>query len=208
MMQCRLDTVELDNYVSDYELSEIMSACLYINTCCSNKKKDVSSLSYIITRQMSHSDCIKLGIGCEKLFCDIIITKTKTTNIKRQNIKGVKETDHLFMDTANKIIYYAELKANINLDTEKSQATVNKCLQIVAELQEEYNDYEIKWCLLAFRYTDNDSIPIKFKKKYVNIEHNLFGINQYFEMLGVNIPFTEEKYHMLLNNIANKMFTD
>ena len=40
-------------------------------------------------------------------------------NIKSNTKKGDKETDHLFIDDLNKNIYYAELKSNLNLDTEK-----------------------------------------------------------------------------------------
>ena len=49
---------------------------------------------------------------------------TQYKNIKEKNTKGKKETDHLFMDVNNKIIYYAEIKSNLNLDTEKSNETV------------------------------------------------------------------------------------
>jgi len=193
--------------ISDTDLIELITNCLYITNCSTNTKKDICSLSYLINRSLSQSDCIKLGIGCEKLFCDLIIKYTNLKNIKRKNIKGQKETDHLFCDEEAKVIYYAELKANINLDTEKSRSTYEKCLQIVKELEEEYKGYTIKWCLLAFRFIQYENIPDTIQKKYKVIKDNLFGINQYLEMLNVPLVFTEEKYASFLNEVANNMFS-
>mgnify|MGYP005734534329 CR=1 FL=1 len=68
----------------------------YVKNCKSNKYKDRNSLSYLINKPMSQSDCIKLGIGVEKITTDIILHKTNYENIKQRNIKGKKETDHLF----------------------------------------------------------------------------------------------------------------
>jgi len=188
-------------------LTTLISECDYIQQCSSNKSKDVCSLSSLIKMQLSQSDCIKLGIGCEKLFSDIILKHTNYINIKRKNKKGQKETDHLFCDEENKVIYYAELKANINLDTEKSKSTYQKCLQIESELKNEYPEYEVKWCLLAFRFIDYDKIPQLIQKKYIAITDNLFGINQYFKLLNIDLYFDEENYCSLLNQIADAMFS-
>ena len=189
-------------------LKDLVKKNDYIKNCKSNKKKDPSSLSYLIKRDMSQSDCIKLGTGVEKLVTDIVLKCSSLENIKPKNVKDQKERDHLFIDKQAKIVYYAELKANINLDTEKSKATYTKCLEIVKELQKEFPDYTIKWCLLAYRWIDNDYITLTIKKKYLKISENLFGINEYFEMLGIKLDFTEESYMSFLNTIADEMFTD
>lgn len=178
-----------------------------IKNCKSNNNKDINSFSYLIERNLSQSDCIKLGIAFEKFLCDLIIKKTNLKNIKMKNIKGKKEKDHLFIDDENKIIYYAELKTNINLDTEKSKSTYNKCLLIVNELTELYPSYNIKWCLLGCRYISNNDIPKNIKKKYETINDNLFGINEYLSLLNINFKFIDEDdYKKILNNISNKMF--
>lgn len=179
----------------------------YIKLCKSNKKKDENSLSSLINRKLSQSDCIKLGNGLEKLLCDIILKNTSLKNIKQKNSKGRKERDHLFCDEENKIIYYAELKSNINLDTEKSKSTYVKCLHIVEELRLEYPEYKIEWCLLACRYISNDKIPEVLKNKYKEIKENLFGINDYLNLLHINKLFTKNSYSIFLNKIADKMFT-
>ena len=164
--------------ITDDELVKLIADNLYISNSSSNNKKDSNSLSYLIDKNLSQSDCIKLGNGIEKLLVDFIIKHTTLRNIKQKNCKGVKEKDHLFIDDTNKIIYYAELKANINLDTEKSKSTIQKCLDIVKELQLKYPEYNIKWCLLAYRYLNYNDIPKRIQKKYQIIVNNLFGINQ------------------------------
>jgi len=83
-----------------------------------------------------------------------------------------------------------------------------KCLDIIEELKKKYKDYEIKWCLLGFRYLNIEECTIKYK--YNKIKNNLFGINQYLEMLNLNLTFTYKKneigkinYQLLLNKIAD-----
>lgn len=188
------------------ELNDIIKKNLYVSSCKSNKKKDFNSMSFLIDMKLSQSDCIKLGNGTEKVFSDIIEKQTKLENIKPKNKSGVKEKDHLFKDNSKKIIYYAELKSNLNLDTEKYRSTIHKCEEIVKNLKNTHEDYEIKWCLVGTRYINSESIPKNIKKKYSDIQNNLCGINNYFETLNVKIKFTEEEYCSFLNNIAREMF--
>ena len=54
-------------------LKKIINANEYVNACVSNKTKDYNSLSYLINRDLSQSDCIKLGTGSEKVLIDIIL---------------------------------------------------------------------------------------------------------------------------------------
>jgi hypothetical protein len=131
---------------------------------------------------------------------------TSYTNIKEKNKKGEKEKDHLFCDEEKKVIYYAELKANLNLDTEKSMSTYTKCLAIVEGLKIEYTGYTIHWCLLGLRQLTSHDMPDIIQKKYTTIKDNLFGINQYLTMLNIDLRFNIETYTSLLNNIANAMF--
>lgn len=199
----------MNNYLSseqETELIELMNNCLYIKDCVSNKRKDTNSLSYLIDNPLSQSDCIKLGHGLEKLLVDIIVKKTHLQNIKTITQKGEKEKDHLFIDNENNIIYYAELKSNLYLDTEKSKSTYTKCLEIVKKLKSDYPGYEIKWCLLGLRYLNYKEIPTVIKKKYDIIKNNLFGINQYFEMLNINLKFDNKEYKKFLNTLATTMF--
>ena len=178
----------------------------YIKNSCSNNKKDFNSLSYIVDRNLSHSDCCKLGVGIEKVLLDFILKSSSLKSIKEKNQIGKKEKDHLFCDENEKVIYYAELKSNLNLDTEKSRSTYKKCLSIVEELQTQYPEYTIKWCLLGCRYVNSHEIPTFIQKKYTEVHDNLFGINQYLNMLNIQIELTEVSHKFIINEVANKMF--
>lgn len=201
-----------DTYkLMEQQLNSLIKENRYISETVSNKKKDQNSLSSIVIRQLSQSDCIKLGTGIEKLLVDLILQKSEHSelkDIKPKNEKGSKERDHLFIRENEKIVYYAELKANLNLDTEKSKSTYTKCQFIVDELKSQYPDYTIKWCLLGCRYLHSDNIPGLISKRYTAIQENLFGINQYLQLMNVNLQFTEETYTEFVNNVADAMFSE
>lgn len=190
------------------DLTDMFSKCEYITKCKSTKKKDETSLSFLVKRKLSQSECIKLGTGLEAYFRDFITSFDHITNIKKKNQKGSKERDHLFENKEEKIIYYAELKGNLNLDTEKSKSTSGKCLKIVDELKAEYPEHTIRWCLLGLRYIDIDEMSGIIKNKYGNIIDNLYGVNEYFKMLDIDNNFTKEIYVEFINRLADKMFNN
>lgn len=179
-----------------------------VKNCKSNPNKDSSSLSSLIDRPLSQSDCIKLGSALENVVRDIILALSNLglQNIKQKNMKGIKEKDHLFYDPERRVIYYAELKSNLNLDTEKSKSTYEKCLIIVEELKQKYPDYTIKWALVGCRYFEFQEITNTIKCKYNAIKDNLFGMNEYLDLLNVDIRFTLSSYRKFLNKIADTMF--
>jgi len=192
-----------------FNLMSIVDNNEYVQNCTSNKAKETHSLSSLIDRDLSQSDCIKLGTGLEKVVKDIILAANLTlTNIKPKNSKGKKERDHLFYNPETKTVFYAELKSNLNLDTEKCRSTANKCIQILEELKEEYPDCQVQMFLLGVRYFERPIIPKIITNKYQEIDANVVGMNDYFAALGVPITFnTEVEYREFLNYLANKMFT-
>ena len=205
-----LETSTLETLFSSIKLND------YVSNTKSNKVKDISSLSFLVKKELSHSDCIKLGTGLEKVLRDICSKSTKFINIKPKNCKGQKEMDHLFISNnddnddndAKKIIIYAEFKSNINLDTEKSKATTNKILSIIDELKIKYPEYEVNGYLVSARYYDTKLIPSLFINKYETIKKNVIGINNYLQLFG-NHTFTDEQnYTDWVNELASTMFED
>jgi hypothetical protein len=96
----------------------------YVDFTTKNTQRDSGSFYSLITRDLSQSDAIKLGIAIERIFIDLILTNTHMQNIRKPTTKGKKETDHLFLNNTTNTIYYAEVKGNLNLDTEKRPATI------------------------------------------------------------------------------------
>lgn len=156
-----------------------------------------------------------MGHCIENVLRDLIVNYTSLIDERsnyhqkmsqKKNQKGSKEADHLFVDEKNKIIYYAELKANPNLDTEKTKATITKCSETLKNsLYKYYPGYTIKWCLLICRYIDYASFPPEIKKKFEEIKDNIFGINDYFQMLSIEYRFTEHDWISYVNEIANEL---
>ena len=205
MMENMVKIVEEKNSMN---WKKLVDSNAYIQGSVSNKTKDMNSLSSLINRDLSQSDCIKLGTGIEKVLVDCILAQNQAlVNIKQKNKKGVKERDHLFKDDVNKTIYYAELKSNLNLDTEKCKSTSGKCIQIVDELKKEFSDYHIELSLVGLRYFHTKDIPKIISNKFVSIQDNVVGINEYMGKLKVYPGFqSEEKYKDFLNYVADSMF--
>ena len=192
-------------------LKSVINGNEYVQACTSNKAKDVHSLSSLVDRQMSQSDCIKLGTGLEKVFGELVLAlNPDLTSIKPKNSKGKKERDHLFVNEATKVIFYAELKSNLNLDTEKCKSTTKKCLQIEAELAEEYPDYIIKMFLVGLRYLNRSMFPSVISFKYEEIDDNKVGVNDYFDALTTggsgDLFANEQSYREFLTYLADQMF--
>ena len=151
-----------------------------------------------------------MGIAVEQVFGDVIRDfRSDLADIRPKNKKGNKERDHLFADHVAKIVYYAEIKTNLNLDTEKSVSTRTKCVQIEEELKTQYPDYEIKMFLVGARYLTQNQISNTVMGKYKAIGTNVVGVNEYFSNLGIEYQFhDDEEYHQFVNHIADYMFTE
>lgn len=167
---------------------------------------DEASIPSWLERNLEQGARIKLGHGLEKYFTNCISKLTTLKNIRKPNSKGAKERDILFMNETEKIIYYTEVKCNMNLDTEKSKSTYMKCLQIENELKEEFPDYKIQWCLFTPRYLHYKDMPVYLAKKYDAIKDNLYGVNQFFEMFGISKTLEEQEYKNLLNKMIDSWY--
>jgi len=177
----------------------------YLQSRIKRTSKDTSSLAHIIKKKLEHRQYIQMGYCIENILKDLIVQNSDLKSIKKKNEKGVKEKDHLFVDEKNKIVFYAELKVNPNLDTEKTKSTIEKCLQISNKLKTEFKDYQVKWCLLICRYIHSNKIPSKIIRKYRDIENHVYGINEYLNMLNIQYKFTEKKWVLYINEIAEML---
>lgn len=161
------------------------------------------SLKYLINRNMTQSECIRLGIFLEKVLKDIILKFTKLRDINTdKNKKNTMEKDHLFIDDTNKKIYYAELKSNMYLDTEKRIATELKIHKIVNELQEKYQEYQIVESFVCLRYL---VIPMSITKMYTI---TVISVNEYLNIIGCDVKFDEVEYYKFLNFCCDTLFDE
>lgn len=189
------------------KVSKIIKNNKYLKKYTSKKIQDTHSLCYLIkNKSLTQSDCIKVGFAMEKVLRDLILDFNKDlVCIKRKNIKDIKEKDHLFLNENKKEVIYSELKANLNLDTEKSKYTAKKCLNIVEELTKEYPGYTIKWCLLGLRYYTRHEISKNILKKHSKVKDNLLGVNEYFHLLNIPLVYSKQEYINFINEIVFTM---
>jgi hypothetical protein len=170
----------------------------FAGICRKNDKSSSNtddSISSLINVPLTQSQCIKFGTHVEKLLRDFISSYDHVKNVRPQNKKGESERDHLFLlNNGTKI--YAELKCNLNLDTEKRKKTIEKVQKISTE-------EGCKGYLLAVRYIDG--IPDKVSKQYQDV--NLINVTDYFRLFGIPCPFngSELNYKMWLNQVAREL---
>ena len=169
----------------------------YFKNISINKSNPIKneSISSLISIPLTQSQCIKIGIHIENIIREFINLYEHVEDIRpNKNLKGVSERDHLFRVGEHKI--YAELKCNLNLDTEKLNKTCEKVLKI--SKQEKCDGY-----LLALRYLND--IPDNIVKKYENVK--IVGVSQYFNLFKIPCPFggNEMIYKIWLNQVAREL---
>jgi hypothetical protein len=119
-----------------------------------------------------------------------------------------KDVDLIFKDETNKIIYYRELKANIELDTEKIPATVDKCKEIKSSLQMKYQDYFIDCAVLNWSVYNRSILTAglsnirSFETSGIKIEH----MEDFLKI--VNIEWSEEDYYAYFREIGRMIVSN
>lgn len=116
-----------------------------------------------------------------------------------------KDVDLIFKDEINKIIYYRELKGNIELDTEKLPATMTKCKEIENSLKATYLDYIIdcgilNWCVYNRKILTTGISNIKtFENGGIKIDHMEDFLNI------INVYWNEDDYYSYFREIGTKI---
>jgi hypothetical protein len=151
---------------------------------------------------------IKLGRLGEYLSKELIKTNNKiellVCGVQKINDKK-KDVDLIFKNEETKTIYYRELKGNIELDTEKLPATINKCKEIETSLKISYPDYTINCGILNWSVYNRKILTaglsnIKtFENGGIKIDH----VKEVLEIL--NIIWSEDDYYSYFREIGDKI---
>jgi hypothetical protein len=165
------------------------------------------SISYLLfgEKPSEQSICIKFGHFGEFIAKELIKLNPNfellTCGIQVINDKK-KDIDLIFRDETNKIIYYRELKGNIELDTEKLPATIEKCKEIEKSLQEKYKDYKIDCGILNWSVYNRKILKAGlsniqfFENKGIKINH----IEDFLNI--IDIKWDEDDYYLYFRNIG------
>lgn len=143
-------------------------------------------MKFLVEKDMTQSQSIRLGIELEHLLNDYICKETsflrleRMVHLERIGKKKIKQCDHIFHDVENNIIHYAELKCNLDLDSEKSVSTYIKCQQITDELRHIYPHCDVRMYLVSLIHHNKEFIPQCIINKYMCISSHVCGINDTF----------------------------
>jgi len=168
------------------------------------------SISYLLYGEKPSEQSINIKIGRFGEFLSKELIKTNDNfellNCGIQEINNKKkDVDLIFKDEANKIIYYRELKGNIELDTEKLPATIIKCKEIENSLKKTYLDYTINsgilnWSVYNRKILTTGISNIKtFENRGIKIEHMQDFLNI------IKIFWNENDYYQFFKEIGNKI---
>jgi hypothetical protein len=168
------------------------------------------SISYLLYGEKPSEQSINIKIGRLGEFMVKELIKTNRNlellacGIQQINNKK-KDVDLIFKDENRNVIYYRELKGNIELDTEKLPATVSKCKEIRQDLRDKYPDYTINYGILNWsvynrtRLTAGLSNIKTFENNDIIIEH----MEDFLEI--INVFWNEEDYYVYFRELGSKI---
>lgn len=171
-------------------------------------KTKPGSIAYLLYGEIvsEQSINIKLGKFGEYLTREIIQSNNQLEilkcGIQKLSINN-KDVDLIWKNNSNNTIYYRELKANINLDTEKLPATIKKCLEIDEHIKTTYADYNINSGILNWSIYDEDITSNYIKKKIAS--SNLVLDNMQSFLKTVDIEWPKDDYYTYFRAIGDKI---
>ena len=168
------------------------------------------SISHLIygEKPSEQSINIKLGKFGEYLSKELINSNHNlellTCGVQKIN-SNKKDVDLIFKDNVNKIIYYRELKGNIELDTEKLPATITKCKEIENSLKTTYLDYTINCGILNWSVY-NRKILTAGLSNIKTFESGGIRVDHMGDFLNIiNVYWSEDDYYSYFREIGSKI---
>ena len=168
------------------------------------------SISYLLYGEKPSEQSINIKMGKHGEFVSKELIKTnhnlELLNCGVQKINNKKkDVDLIFKDEFNKIIYYRELKGNIELDTEKLPATIAKCKEIENSLKTTYLDYTIDCGILNWSVY-NRKILTAGVSNIKTFENGGIKIDHMEDFLNIiNVFWNEDDYCSYFREIGTKI---
>lgn len=177
--------------------------------------KNGASMNSLIRMTLSQSQCIKIGNALEKILNSWVEDETgsgwKLMDLDMKIVKNEKQKDVLMMHAGRREIVYGEIKANLELDTEKAPKTVNKICKVHNALEEKYPEWTVQSYLVSGRYLSAADIPADIGKRFKGLEERglggVIGVNDFLEIAGVAGRFSGyDEYSAFWTQVAQAMF--
>lgn len=153
---------------------------------------------------------IKLGRFGEFLSQELIkqnndfeLLKCGVQNINNETKKT--DIDLIFKNTTTKTIYYFELKGNIQLDTEKLPATLEKCKKIEKSLNNSNSDYTIVTGILNWSIYNRQKLTAGLSniKTFENGGIQIYHMQDFLKILKIN--WIEDDFYSYFRELGDKI---
>jgi hypothetical protein len=174
------------------------------NIIKNQKRSEPGSLPFLFWGDIIsvHSFYIKVGRNFENWFKFIAENSTGfellPDGITKKVSKGKsKDIDFIILNKKTKTVYYNELKSNLELDTEKLPATIEKVNMIRKYLTKNYPQYKIECGILHWAVYDKTILPKKYLTKIKQAEDR-----------GVKINYPKDLFKTLKQSISEKDYYD
>ena len=171
------------------------------------------SISHLLYGEKPSEQSINIKVGRlgEYLSKELIKTNNKMDLLVcgLQKINGKKkDVDLIFKNEETKTIYYRELKGNIELDTEKLPATINKCKEIENDLKLSYPDYTINCGILNWSVY-NRAILTAGLSNIKSFENGGIKIDHMGDFLSIiDVIWFENDFYSYFREIGTKIRTN
>ena len=172
------------------------------------KKTEPGSATFLLfgPRVSGQSLVIKFGKKFEKFFEYFADKSPVNLALLPSGVHKETKTDRdlIAKDHARKVVYYREMKANINLDTEKLPATIEKIKRVAGNLKREHPGCEINAGCLCWSVYERTTLENIFKSKVREFEKagvTLDCAGDFFKFM--RIPMTEKKYYEYFRSLGD-----
>ena len=121
--------------------------------------------------------------------------------------KGKMDIDLIFKDETNHIIYYRELKGNIELDTEKIKATIYKCNEINKFLKTTHANYRIDCGILNWSVYDREILTAG-RSNIKTLESGEIKVDHVADFLRIiQVVWKKDDYYAYFRQLGNTIKT-
>jgi len=195
------------------DLSDIKMRCnSYVEKILSEKitYTNPGSITYLLFGRKPSEQSINIKFGYfGEILCKELIKSNNNFELLQCGIQKInnknKDVDLIFKNDKTKKIYYRELKGNIELDTEKIIATINKCKEIELSLKTTYPDYIINSGILNWSVYDR-KILSKSLFHINKCENNGIKIDHFSDFLEIiHIKWSEKDFYVYFTEIGEKI---
>jgi hypothetical protein len=168
------------------------------------------SITYLLygAKPSEQSINIKFGRYGEVLAKDLIQINTDLQllqcGIQKINDKN-KDIDLIWENKTTKTIFYRELKGNIELDTEKLPATINKCKEIEINIKTRFPEYKVDCGILNWSIYNRQCLSAGLSN-IKTFENNGIKIDHMCEFLqSIDIIWPEKDFYDYFNSLGLKI---